>query len=295
MAYRSRTRRSNRCCERRGSVRRRRASCSGRNAGPCLPEGDTIWRTAAALRRRIAGKVVVDARPAAIGRLKGRRVDSVEPNGKHLVIAFDGGIALHSHMRMTGSWHLYRPGERWRQPQWRATSVLVFDDVVAVCFAAPVMELVSDPRRPVAHLGPDILAESFDLEEVVRRARSSDATTLGELLLEQRVCAGIGNIYKCEALWQLRLDAWMAPSELDDSRLRALYLTARDLMRPNLVRPIARQRHAVHGRGGGPCPRCGTPIRIRAQGHQARLTYYCARCQRDPGVHPRAHNAEAGR
>ncbi|HVS07184.1 MAG TPA: DNA-formamidopyrimidine glycosylase family protein [Candidatus Dormibacteraeota bacterium] len=247
-----------------------------------MPEGDTIWRTAAALRRRIAGKVVKEARPAAIARLKGRRVEGVEPNGKHLLMRFEGGIALHSHMRMTGSWHVYRPGERWRQPEWRATAVLSFEDVVAVCFAAPVIELVRDALAPVAQLGPDILADPFDLDAVIERARRSKAPTLGELLLEQRVCAGIGNIYKCEALWVLRLDAWMPPAELDDAQLRQLYLTARDLMRPNLVAPIARQRHAVHGRGGRPCPRCGTPIRIRAQGHQARLTYYCPRCQREP-------------
>jgi endonuclease-8 len=257
-----------------------------------LPEGDTIWRTAAALRRRIAGKVVSDARPAAIARLKGRRVEAVEQNGKHLLMRFEGGIALHSHMRMTGSWHVYQPGERWRQPEWRATAVLSFDDVVAVCFAAPVMELVRDAQAAVAHLGPDILVDSFDLDGVIERARRSEAPTLGELLLEQRVCAGIGNIYKCEALWALGLDAWMAPAELDDARLRRLYLTARDLMRPNLVTrgksrdpdemAIARPRHAVHGRGGRPCPRCGTPIRIRAQGHQARLTYYCPRCQSEP-------------
>jgi endonuclease-8 len=249
-----------------------------------LPEGDTIWRTAAALRRRIAGKVVGDARPAAIAQLKGRRVESVEPNGKHLLMRFEGGIALHSHMRMTGSWHVYRPGERWRQPEWRATAVLSFDDVVAVCFAAPVMELVADAHAPVAHLGPDILVDSFDLDAVIERARRSEAPTLGELLLEQRVCAGIGNIYKCEALWALRLDPWMPPAELGDGRLRQLYLTARDLMRSNLVTPIARHRHAAHGRGGRPCPRCGTPIRIRAQGHQARLTYYCPRCQREPEI-----------
>jgi endonuclease-8 len=247
-----------------------------------LPEGDTIWRTAAALRRRIGGKVVSDARPQAIARLKGRRVESVEPKGKHLVMQFEGGIALHSHMRMTGSWHLYRPGERWRQPAWRATAVLSFDDVIAVCFAAPVMELVRDAQAPVAHLGPDILVDPFDLDAVILRARHSKAPTLGELLLEQRVCAGIGNIYKCEALWALRLDAWMPPAELDDRRLRQLYLTARDLMRPNLVMPIGRQRHAVHGRGGRPCPRCGTPIRIRSQGQQARLTYFCLRCQGEP-------------
>jgi endonuclease-8 len=260
-----------------------------------LPEGDTIWRTAAALRRRIAGKVVLDARPASIARLKGRHVNSVEPNGKHLIIAFDGGIALHSHMRMTGAWRLYRPGERWRQPAWRATAVLAFDDVVAVCFAAPVMELVADARRPVAHLGPDILAETFDLDEVLRRARLSYAATLGELLLDQRVCAGIGNIYKCEALWQLRLNPWTNLAGLDDAALRRLYLTAQDLMRRNLITPIIRQRHAVHGRGRRPCPRCGRPIRIQAQGAQARLTYFCPRCQgsgpssENTGVRSRIH------
>jgi len=223
--------------------------------------------------------VVSDARPPSIARLKGRRLESVEPSGKHLVMQFEGGLALHSHMRMTGAWHLYRVGERWRLPERRATAVLSFDDVVAVCFAAPVMELVRDAGKPVAHLGPDILVDPFDLEEVIRRARRSDAPTLGELLLEQQVCAGIGNIYKCESLWGLRLDPWTRPAELDDERLRQLYLMARDLMRRNLVTPIARQRHAVHARGGRPCPRCGTPIRIRAQGHQGRLTYFCPRCQ----------------
>ena len=251
-----------------------------------MPEGDTIWRTATALRQRIGGKVVSDARPQALARLRGRRLESVEPTGKHLVMQFEGGLAIHSHMRMTGSWHLYRTGERWRQPERRATAVLTFNEVVAVCFAAPVMELVVDAGRPVAHLGPDILVDPFDLDEVIRRARHSEAPTLGELLLEQRVCVGIGNIYKCEALWALSLDAWMPPAELDDERLRHLYLTACDLMRRNLLTPLARQRHAVHGRSGRPCPRCGTPIRIRAQGQQARLTYFCPRCQ---GEHLSAH------
>ena len=184
-----------------------------------MPEGDTIWRTAAALRRRIGGRVVSDARPTSIARLKGRKLESVEPNGKHLVMQFEGGLALHSHMRMTGAWHLYRVGERWRQPERRATAVLSFDDVVAVCFAAPIMELVRDARQPVSHLGPDILVDPFDIDEVIRRARISEASTLGELLLEQRVCAGIGNIYKCESLWGLRLDPWMRPNELDDEPL----------------------------------------------------------------------------
>ena len=244
-----------------------------------MPEGDTIWRTAAALRRRIDGKVVVDARPAGIARLKGHQVLAVEPTGKHLVMRFDGDLALHSHMRMKGAWHIYQPGERWRQPEHRVKAVLSFDDVVAVCFAAPVVELVRDPRRTVAHLGPDILVEPFARDEVIRRARQANHATLGELLLDQRVCAGIGNIYKCESLWTLKLDPWSSPAAIDDAKLGTLYETARTMMRRALIGRGFSNRHAVHARGGRPCPRCGTPIRIRAQGEQARLTYFCPRCQ----------------
>jgi endonuclease-8 len=244
-----------------------------------LPEGDTIWRTASALDRRLAGKVVVEASPLPIARLKGRRLEAVEPKGKHLIMHFDGGIALHSHMRMHGAWHLYRRDERWRLPRHRATAMLTFDDVTAVCFAAPVVELVADPLLPVAHLGPDILGDRFDLDEVLQRARSAAAATLGELLLDQRVCAGIGNIYKCETLWIHRIDPWLSPAAVDDGLLRRLYLTAHDLMRANLITPVGRQRHAVHARAGRPCPRCGSPIRIQTQGALARLTYFCSRCQ----------------
>jgi endonuclease-8 len=244
-----------------------------------MPEGDTIWRTAAALRRRIDGKVVIDARPASIGRLKGRHVLGVEPTGKHLVMRFDGDLALHSHMRMKGSWHVYKPGERWRQPEHRVKAVLAFEDVVAVCFAAPVVELVADPRQPVAHLGPDILHEPFDIEGVIRRARQSGNPTLGELLLDQTVCAGIGNIYKCESLWARQLDPWASPASLDDAGLRRLYETARQMMSRSLQGHGFNDRRAVHARGGRPCPRCGAAVRIRAQGEQARLTYFCPHCQ----------------
>ena len=114
------------------------------------------------------------------------------------------------------------------------------------------------------------------------------APLLGELLLDQRVCAGIGNIYKCESLWIHRLDPWQPSEALDDEALRRLYSAARDLMRRNLVTPIARQRHAVHARGGRSCPRCGTPIRIQPQGEHARLTYFCPRCQGVPVARPMA-------
>ena len=245
-----------------------------------MPEGDTIWRTAVALRRRLIGKTVTAAAPDLVKRLEGHRLVAVEPVGKHLIMRFDGQVALHSHMRMTGSWHLYRPGERWRQPERRARAVLNFDGAVAVLFSAPVVEVVRDDRQPVQHLGPDVLAETFDIDEVIRRARLSQARTIGELLLEQRVCAGIGNIYKCETLWTHRVNPWSAPSSLDQAELRGLYLTARDLMRRALTGKGFAPRHAVHGRGGRSCPRCGTRISVRAQGEQARMTFFCPRCQR---------------
>jgi endonuclease VIII len=244
-----------------------------------VPEGDTIWRTAAALRRRLVDKRVESAWPESLDRLAGRCVIAVEPAGKHLLIRFEGDLSLHSHMRMTGSWHLYGVGERWREPRHRARAVLTFTDVVAVCFSAPVVDLIRDPDRPIAHLGPDILAPQFDLAEVLRRARTAPANTVGELLLDQRVCAGIGNIYKCEAMWVEAINPWTAPATLDDQGLGRLYRQARDLMRRSVGGAGFRRAAAAHGRAGRPCPRCGARIAVRAQGIQARLTFWCPRCQ----------------
>jgi endonuclease-8 len=246
-----------------------------------MPEGDTIWRTAAALRARIDGATVREAEPHPLARLRGRRVTAVEPNGKHLLIRFEGGVSLHSHMRMNGAWHLYAPGERWRRPAHLARAVLRFDDAVAVCFQAPVVELVRDPERPTRHLGPDVLAEPLDTAEILRRARAAGARTVGELLLDQRVCAGIGNIWRCETLWRRRLDPWRSPGDLPDETLAAVYATAQELMRANLAPAPFRSRRAVHGRAGRPCPRCGGVIRVRPQGEPARLTYHCPACQID--------------
>jgi endonuclease-8 len=248
-----------------------------------MPEGDTIWRTAAALQQRLSGKVVESAWPDRIGRLGGRRLLRVEPQGKHLMMHFEDRWVLHSHMRMTGSWHLYTPGQRWRKPRHFARAVLRFEDAEAVLFSAPVLELLRDPAARTGHLGPDILVDPFDVDEVVRRARASDLRALGELLLEQRVCAGIGNIYKCESLWIQRLDPWRSQDELSDDELRQLYLVARRLMREALQGRAPRRR-AVHARGGRPCPRCGVPVRVRAQGAGGRLTYHCPGCQVGPAA-----------
>jgi endonuclease-8 len=254
-----------------------------------MPEGDTIWRTAAALRQRVGGRVAAGASPAAFERLRGRTLEAVEPVGKHLLMRFSGGWTLHSHLRMSGSWHLYRPGERWRRPEHLARVVLDFGEWQAVCFSAPVLELVRDEASRVGHLGPDILADDFPLAGVVARARAAGPQQLAELLLDQRVCCGIGNVYKCETLWQLRLSPWRSSAELDDRQLGELFAAAREHMRANLgtwARRFSGRPGAVHGRGGRPCPRCGSPVRVRRQGEHARYTYWCAVCQPDEGQAP---------
>jgi endonuclease-8 len=211
--------------------------------------------------------------------LVGTTVTDVLPNGKHLLVHFDNGLVLHSHMRMTGTWHVYRPGEPWRRPAWLARVVLENEDTVAVLFNAPVVELLRAKvaKHDLRHLGPDILAPELDLDEILKRARNSERQALGELLLDQRVAAGIGNIYKCESLWRLRLDPWMPASALDDEALGRLYLTARTLMQGALRK---RQPHAVHGKAGRSCPRCLWRVACRNQGDPPRFTYYCPRCQR---------------
>ena len=244
-----------------------------------MPEGDTIWRTANALRPRLVGKRLLEVTPEPFRRLEGTTVTAIETNGKHLLIHFDSGLVLHTHMRMTGAWHLYRPGESWRKPAGLAKIVLNTEDTVAVLFSAPVVELVREREavRDLAHLGPDILAPELDLDEVLRRARASDRRALGELLLDQRVCAGIGNIYRCESLWRLRLDPWRPPADLSDDELGKVYREARRMMQDALR---GRFRAAVHGRTGRSCPRCEGRIACRHQGDPPRFVYFCPTCQR---------------
>ena len=248
-----------------------------------MPEGDTIWRTAAGLRQHVGGRQVSAARPERFAGLVGRTLDAVDPVGKHLLMRFSGGWTLHSHMRMTGSWHLYRTGERWKRPGHLARVVLQFGDREAVCFSAPVVDLVREGRAPVAHLGPDVLADDFPLDVAVARARAVGPVALGELLLDQRVCCGIGNVYKCEALWELRLDPWRSSGELGDDELARLFEVARAAMRENVSRAAPRsfggRPGAVHGRRGRPCPRCGARVEANPQGQDARMTYWCPTCQ----------------
>ena len=175
-----------------------------------MPEGDTLFRTAAGLRPYLVGRTVTAAKTGGPGpvpqvqRVVGRDITAVESLGKNLLIRFDNGLVIRTHLRMNGSWHRYRPGERWRRPPSRARLVLEVPGAVAVCFDAPVVELLEERAEalhaPLAGLGPDILAPDFDADEALRRLRDPGRAdrSIAEALLDQRALAGIGNIYKNE-------------------------------------------------------------------------------------------------
>lgn len=268
-----------------------------------MPEGDTIARAARTLRAALVGRTLTDVRTtvpqvAALGprRLVGGTVADVEPRGKHLLHWFaPSGLALHTHMRMTGSWHVYRAGEAWRKPSQWAKVVLETGEVTAVCFSAPVVELLSRTqveRHPaLVALGPDAVHPDVDLAEARRRLDARGPTAVGEALLDQRVLAGVGNVYKSEVLFLHRLDPWTPVDAVPPAARDALLATAARLLRHNAASPSPRrattgdagtaggERLHVYGRARRPCPRCGTPVRVARQGEQARLTYWCPRCQ----------------
>ncbi len=273
-----------------------------------MPEGDTIARTADVLRAALVGGRVTAARAQPqpgmrtvpdLSRLVGATVTSVEPRGKHLLIAFDAGVTLRTHLRMRGSWHRYRPGEPWRRPARAASVVLETASSVAVAFSTPIVELLTDSelrRSPVlGGLGPDLLAADFDADEALRRLRALGTEELGNALLDQRAVAGIGNVYKSEVPFIERLDPWAPVAAITDDELRATLATARRLMRINTRggarvttgSPVRGQGLHVYGRVGRQCRRCGTPIRSGRQGPLARLTFWCPRCQPSRQGEPR--------
>lgn len=269
-----------------------------------VPEGDTIHRAAARLRPALVGaplERLVLARAAVGTRPRpGTPIDAVDAVGKHLLVRFADGHVLRTHLRMSGSWHLYRAGERWQRPAHLARVVVAVPEWEAVCFAAPVVELTLEPVPPgeapasvaaVAHLGPDLCDLELDVEAVVggaleRMAALPEPTTsIDEVLLDQRVAAGIGNVYKSEALWACRVHPFVPLRGVDESTRRALLTTAARQLRANLgggprtTRPGPPGTLAVYGRARRPCPRCGTPIRRDRRGALARSTYWCPRCQ----------------
>jgi len=263
-----------------------------------VPEGDTIFKTAVALRPLLVGRSILAASARQPGpqiqRVVGASVLAVEPLGKHLVIRFSNGLALHSHLRMAGAWHRYAPGERWKRPAWQARVVLEVPEHVVVCFHAPVMELMEE-RAVALHpglvaLGPDLLAETFDADEAFRRLRSAPDREIAEALLDQRNLAGIGNVFKSEILFLERINPWTPTALVSDDVLRHLLTTAERLLRENVAPGAPARittRHAgtvrgslwVYNRAGRPCHHCRTPIESRRQGPLNRNTYWCPTCQ----------------
>jgi endonuclease-8 len=257
-----------------------------------VPEGDTLFRTAQGLRPYLVGRDILAARAQGPGpmpqveRIVGKRVDAVEAQGKNLLIRFDGGLEIRTHLRMNGSWHRYRPGERWRRPPGRARLVLEVDGTVAVCFDAPVVELFetrTEPLHPsLSRLGPDLLKPEFDAAEAHRRLRAPERAemSISAGLLDQRALAGIGNIWRNETLFAERVDPRSPVRDLDEATLDRLIATARRMLTQSAGVAPGRTSTKVYRRAGRPCPRCGTVIRSAPlSGEVPRTTYWCPSCQ----------------
>jgi endonuclease VIII len=265
-----------------------------------MPEGDNLFRAATALRKALQGARVAAFHsdvPRVLRELEekpldGARIESVEARGKHLLVGFDDGRILHTHLRMSGSWHLYRKGERWRRPERNARAAVETDGgLVAVCFDAPVVELTTAfGLRGLDRLGPDATTDGFDAAEALRRLRARGEMPVGEALLAQGALAGVGNVIKAEALFLCRQDPFQLVDAVPEAQLERLVAEAHRLLVQNREagprtsrRALTGPRLWVYGRSGKPCLECGDTVRMRRQGALGRSTYYCPRCQRVAG------------
>ncbi|MEO8075847.1 MAG: DNA-formamidopyrimidine glycosylase family protein [Acidobacteriota bacterium] len=273
-----------------------------------MPEGDTIFRAARTLHRALAGKTVRSFASVlpALNRvhedapLTGRTIERVSAAGKHLLMHLSGDLVLRTHMRMNGSWHIYRPGERWRRPRRDMRLTIATEDFEAVGFNIPVAELIASRDLPrheeLRRLGPDVLSDNFDEDEARRRLREHGDMPAAEALLNQRLIAGLGNVYKSEVLFLAGVNPFTPVRRLAESQITSLLGIARRLLLANVIDGVApmttytgfrrttgradpQERLWVYGRTRLPCRRCGTPIGVRKQGLDARLTYWCPQCQ----------------
>lgn len=256
-----------------------------------MPEGDTIAHAANRMRPVLAGRVpdqietpqrrhALDRWPA---RLAGRAISSVDTYGKHLFLRFDGDLAIHSHLGMSGMWGVY--GERrWSRSSGRAWIVFRCADVEVVEFDGPLLELITSARmsldQRLSGLGPDVLAPEFDGQKFLSRLRSDERTrTIGDALLDQRNVAGIGNIWKAEGCWEVGVDPWRKLEGISNDQALAII----GALRPRMLRSAEQGPRAiqarVYGRAGRPCPRCGARLSARGQGDANRTTYWCPGCQ----------------
>jgi endonuclease-8 len=287
-----------------------------------MPEGDTIFRAARTLHRALAGKVVTrfETQYAQIARvhddapITGRLVEKVEARGKHLLMHFsprtDAGAAvvLRTHMLMSGSWHIYRTGERWQRSPVSARVIVGTADFVAVGFSVPVAEFVQaddlDTDEALSRLGPDVLATDFDGDVAHVRLATSTRPTVAEALLQQQAVAGIGNVFKSELLFLAGVWPFLPPASVTDAHWARMLRDARALLKANVLDPADTgvltwrgmrrttgrmhpgQRLYVYGRHGKPCRRCGTTIEMRHHGEHNRSTYWCPACQPAPATPP---------
>jgi len=276
-----------------------------------MPEGDTVWLAARRLHDRMAGQPITasDFRwpSLATASVTGNVLVEVVPRGKHLLFRFDDGRTLHTHFRMEGSWHLYRHGDRWKGgPASQVRVVLSTAEWVAVGYRLPVVELLATTQESsvVGHLGPDILGPDWDLDCALANLRSRPERTIGMALLDQRNLAGIGNIYRTEALFLAGVHPATQVREVGD--LVGVVEHARRLMERNKGRPSQSttgeegfgRAHYVFERGRKPCRRCGSTVKVTEQADDLgpgqvsllgpaaagapRLTYWCPTCQPAP-------------
>jgi endonuclease-8 len=261
-----------------------------------VPEGDTVWRTALHLDKALTGEVLTasDFRVPAFATLdlSGQQVVGTVARGKHLLTRIgedEEAVTLHTHLKMEGSWHLYRGGTAWRRPAHQARVVLRTDGWTAVGFSLGLVEVLprADEVSMVGHLGPDLLGPDWDLDEAVRRVTADPDRPVGEAILDQRNVAGIGNMYKSELCFLLGLDPWRPVAQVAD--VGALLRQAKRVLEANKLRTAQtttgdtrRGKNLwVYRRDKQPCRRCGTTIKADVQGPEAqeRATYWCPRCQ----------------
>lgn len=265
-----------------------------------MPEGDTLARIASVLRSILNGRSIVSARGrpggARLDLVVGASVESVEARGKHLLIGFDNGLTLHTHLGLHGSWHRYRTSERWRRPAARAVAVLSTVDATAVCFDAPTVELIETQAlasHPVLRaLGTDVARPEFDIEAALAALREPRraATAVGDALIDQTALAGLGNVYRSELPFIERVHPLTPLSAVSDAKLRAMLERGAALVRANSVGGARVTTTAgtpgnvhVYGRTGRPCPRCGARIVSAATRARPaaipRRAYWCPSCQ----------------
>jgi endonuclease-8 len=255
-----------------------------------MAEGDSILRIARRIDASLAGSEVTARAPGrrrpegqSVSDLDGRVLTRADSRGKHLLLHFDGGLVLHSHLGMKGAWHLYRPGERWRKPAGAAWIAIAGPTAEAVNFNGTSMRIVRDVElgrdRRLARLGPDLLGPGMTADAAASSLRRAGPhVELGDALLDQELLAGIGNIFKSEACWAAKADPWKLLRDVDDEQLAAVAGAAREQMLEAASTGHRPQR--VYRRARRPCPRCRSPIRSHAQGDSARTTYWCPGCQR---------------